>query len=132
MKREGKLAIGAAIAAGVGYVAGLLSAPRSGKRTRKKLAKSANQAKIDSEKQLKKLYGELNVLLSDADAKLKKAKKGAAAELKKRVAAAKDTKEKVKLILSALHSGEADDPDLQKMIAEAKNAKADLAKFLKK
>lgn len=132
MKKEGKWALGAAAAAGVGYVIGILSAPRSGWRTRQKLAKSASNARIDGEKQLKKLYTELNVMLSDADKKLKKAKEGADKELKKQVASAKKTKEKIKLLLSALHNGDAEDPDLKVMLDEAKKAKANLAKFFKK
>lgn len=132
MRKESKWAMGTGVAAGLGYVIGILSAPRSGWRTRKKLAKSAARARIDGEKQLKKLYSELNVQLNEADGKLKKAKKGADKELKKQVASAKKTKEKLKLILSAIHNGDAEDPDLKKMITEAKKAKTNLSKFLKK
>ncbi|HET7673007.1 MAG TPA: YtxH domain-containing protein [Candidatus Saccharimonadales bacterium] len=132
MKKDRKWALGAASAAGIGYLIGILSAPRSGWRTRKKLAKSANKAKIDGEKQLKKLYSELNVLLSDADKKLKKKKEGAQTELKKQVASANKTKQKARILLSALHNGDAEDPDLKEMLAEIKKAKANLGKFFKK
>ncbi|HYF96633.1 MAG TPA: hypothetical protein VD947_01185 [Patescibacteria group bacterium] len=132
MRKEGKVAIGAITAAAAGYVAGVLSAPRSGWRTRKKLAKSASKARIDGEKQLKKLYSELNNLLDEADKKLAKAKKGANQELRKQVTSAKKTKQKSKLILSALHNGDAEDPDLKKMVIEAKKAKQNLTKFIKK
>lgn len=132
MKKESKWAIGAVFAAGAGYVAGILSAPRSGKRTRQKLAKSANKARIDGEKQLKKLYSELSANLAEAEKKLKNAKAGANQELKKQVASAKKTKEKAKLLLSALHNGDAEDPELKEMLIEAKKAKNNLAKFFKK
>lgn len=132
MKKEGKIAIGAITAAAAGYVAGVLSAPRSGWRTRKKLAKSASKARIDGEKQLKKLYSELSSLLDEADKKLGKAKKDANKELRKQVASAKKTKQKSKMILSALHNGDAEDPDLKKMVLEAKKAKQNLTKFIKK
>lgn len=132
MRKEGKIAIGAAVAAGVGYVAGVLSAPRSGWRTRRKLAKSAAKARIDGEKQLKKLYTDLSATLKEAEIRTKKTKLGANKEVKKQIAAAKKTKDKAKLLLSAIHNGEATDPDLKKMIAEAKKAKTNLAKFLKK
>ncbi len=132
MRKEGKWIIGASLAAGIGYVAGILTAPRSGWRTRKKIAKSASKARIDGEKQLKKLYSELSVQLAEAEKKLQSAKKGADKELRKQVESAKKTKEKTKLLLSALHDGDAEDPDLKKMLAEAKNAKANLAKFYKK
>ena len=132
MRKEGKWVIGASVVAGIGYIAGVLSAPRSGWRTRKKLAKSASKAKIDGEKQLKKLYSELSVQLSEAENTIKKAKKGTDKELKKQVISAKKTKEKAKQLLSALHNGDAEDPDLKKMVVEAKKAKTNLAKFLKK
>lgn len=132
MKKEGKWALGAAAAAGIGYFVGIVTAPRSGWRTRKKMANSANKARIDAEKQLKNLYTEINSLLSDADKKLKQAKKGANTELKKQVASAKKTKDKLKLLLSAIHNGDAEDPDLKVMLGEAKKAKANLAKFFKK
>ncbi len=132
MKKENKWALGAIAAAGIGYVAGILSAPRSGQRTRKKLSKSASKARIDGEKQLKNLYTDLNSMLADADKKLKQAKQGANSELKKQAAAAKKTKDKTKLLLSALHNGDAEDPDLKVMLEEAKKAKANLAKFFKK
>lgn len=132
MRKEGKWIIGSSVVAGIGYVAGILSAPRSGWRTRKKLAKSASKARVDGEKQLKKLYRELNVQLGEAEKAIKKAKKGSDKELKKQVANAKKTKEKAKLILSALRNGEAEDPDLKKVINDTKKAKVNLAKFLKK
>lgn len=132
MRKEGKIAIGAAVAAGVGYVAGVLSAPRSGWRTRRKLAKSASKARIDGEKQLKKLYTDLSANLKEVEIRAKKTKLGADKEVKKQIASAKKTKDKAKLLLSAIHNGEAADPDLKKMIIESKKAKANLAKFLKK
>ena len=132
MKREKKWALGTAAAAGVGYLIGILSAPRSGWRTRRKLANSANKARIDGEKQLKKLYSELNALLADADKKLKNTKKNARQGLKKQTVSANKTKQKAGLILSALHNGDAEDPDLKEMLAEIKKAKTNLKKFLKK
>ncbi len=132
MRKEGKWALGAIAAAGVGYVTGILTAPRSGFRTRKRLAKSASKARIDGEKQLKNLLKDLSAMIDETDKKIQKARKGANAEAKKQLASAKKTKEKTKLILSALHNGDAEDPDLKKTIAEAKKAKDNLSKFLKK
>ena len=132
MKKQGKWFVGTTVAAGIGYAIGLLSAPRSGWRTRRKIVKSANKAKIEGERQLKKLYAELNELLEDADKKLKKAKKNANKELKSQVSSTKKTRQKIKMILSAVHNGDAQDPDLKKVVAEGKKAKANLVKFLKK
>lgn len=130
MRKEGKLAIGAAVVAGIGYVAGVLTAPRSGWRTRRKLANSASKARVDSEKQLKQLHSDLRDLIKEGDAKIKNSK--ASKELKKQLENSKKTKQKVKMIISAIHSGEATDPDLKGMLEEAKKAKLNLSKFLKK
>lgn len=132
MKKSGKMALTAAAAAGVGYVSGLLSAPRSGKRTRSKIAKSASKTKTDAEKQLKKLHSELNETIKDAEKQLTKAKSKANDELKQSINSAKETKQKARMILSALHDGDADDPDLKKMVVEANKARIHLSKFVKK
>lgn len=131
-KKNKGLTLGALIAAGVGYLAGLLTAPKSGKETRKDIAKNASKAKTEGEKQLKKLYSELDVMVKKGDKQLKSAKSKANNELSKRMAAAKTTQKKVKLLLTALHDGDAEDPDLKAMIGEAKKAKSDLGKFIKK
>ena len=132
MKKGGKLAIGAVLVAAAGYVAGILSAPRSGRQTRKKLAKSASKARIDAEKQLKTLHGDLKNMINEGEGQLKKTKSKAAGEFKKQLDNSKKTKEKVKMLLSAIRSGEATDPDLKNMLGEAKKAKSNLAKFIKK
>lgn len=126
------VALGAVVAAGVGYAAGLLTAPKSGKDTRKDIAHSATKAKIKAEKQLKSLNTELNDLIDEGEAKVKKAKTKASAELKEAVAKAKAAKEKGREVLSAIHHGDADDPDLQKAIKEVQRAKKNLGKYLKK
>lgn len=132
MKKEGKFVIGAAVAAGVGYAVGVLTAPRSGWRTRQKIAVNASKAKTDAEKQLKQLHTDLSASIEKAESKLTSAKTTANQELKKSIASAKTAKNKTKLVLSALHSGEAPDPDLKKAIDQAKKAKSNLAKFYKK
>src|SRR5688572_13309660 len=119
MRKAARWLVGTGFVAAVGYVAGLLSAPRSGKRTRKRLAKSASRGRIEAEKQLKQLHSELNKLLDDADGQLKKVKTKANKELTAQIASTKKTRQKVKLLLSALHNGDAADPDLKKTVAEA-------------
>lgn len=131
-KNQRNLALGALLGAGIGYATGLLTAPRSGWRTRKKVAKSANKAKTDAEKQLKQLHTDLKASLGDAEKKLKSSKTKATKEFSTAVANAKVTKNKLKLVLTAIRNGDAEDPDLKEMISEAKNAKTNLGKFLKK
>ena len=64
------MATGALIAAGAGYLAGILTAPKSGKETRRDISK----ARSDSEKQLKKLHSDLNGLIKEAETKTKQAR----------------------------------------------------------
>jgi len=132
MRKESKLALGAALATGIGFVAGILSAPRSGWRTRQKLAKSASKARVDSEKQLKQLYSDLQNLIKESETRVKKSKIKVDKEFKKQLENSKKTRVKVKMLLSAIHGGEATDPDLKNMLLEAKNAKTNLSNFLKK
>jgi gas vesicle protein len=47
------------IAAGAGYLVGILTAPKSGRKTRSDIKKTASKAKTEGEKKLKKLHSEL-------------------------------------------------------------------------
>lgn len=120
------------LVAGAGYLTGILTAPKSGKETRHDIAKNASKARVDGEKQLKKLHSELNDLIKDGDELSKKARHKASDELKDAVEKAKSAKEKSREILSALHNGDADDPNLQAVLKEVKRAKTNLIKYLKK
>lgn len=121
----------AMIAAGAGYLGGLLSAPRSGKQTRDKLAKSASKAKTDGEKQLKKLYGEISDSIADVEKQVTKARSKANNERKEAVKTAREARDKAKLLLTAIRNGEADDPNLKSVLSEVKSAKTHLGKFVK-
>jgi gas vesicle protein len=50
-----KVAIGSAIAAGVGYLTGILTAPKSGKATRQDIKKATAKKAKEAEKELKKI-----------------------------------------------------------------------------
>lgn len=126
------VATGALLAAGAGYLAGILTAPKSGKETRQDIAKNASKARVDAEKQLKKMHSELGDLIKDGETASKKAGSKAKDELNTAVDKAKVAKDKAREILSALHDGDADDPNLQKALKEVKLAKSNLAKYLKK
>lgn len=132
MDKKEKYALGAVIAATAGYVAGILTAPKSGRQTRGDIAKNASKAKTEGEKQLKKLHSDLLDLIDKANKQSKKAGAKADKELKEAIASAKVAKEKARLLLSALHDGDADDPNLKAVVKEVSAAKENLAKFLKK
>lgn len=117
---------------GAGYLAGILTAPKSGKETRKDLSTAANKARIDAEKKLKKIHSELQVLIKDAETRRKTLKAKSKKELDEAITKAKVAKEKAREILSAIHHGDADDPNLQAALDEVKLAQKNLVAYLKK
>lgn len=131
-KRERKFAIGALVAAVVGYVAGILTAPKSGRETRQDIKDTAVKAKTEAERKLKQLHSELNNLIESAKKKAADLKSTAKKELNEAVSQAQEAKEKARDILSAVHEGDADDKDLQKAIKEVNSAIAHLKKYVGK
>lgn len=127
-----KIAVGAVFAAAAGYVAGILTAPKSGKETRKDIKDAAVKARSEAEKTLKKLYGELNELIEKGKNQTKKLNESAKTQLAGLLTQAQFAKEKVRVLISSVHEGDADDKDLQKAIDEAKKATEHLKTFLSK
>ena len=127
-----KFAIGAVIAAAAGYVAGILTAPKSGKETRKDIKDTAARTYTAAEKELKVLHTELSKLMDEAGKKAGELKGSAQKNLDKAVATAKVAKEKARELLSAVHEGDADDKDLDNAVKEAKKAVDHLKSYLKK
>lgn len=127
-----RLAIGGTIAAAAGYIAGLLTAPKSGKETRGDIKKATNESIAQAEKELKKLHTELGKVIDEA--RIKGDKMGAKAknDLAELIDQAKDTKEKVREVISAVHEGDAEDIDLKKAVKQANTALEHLREFLKK
>lgn len=131
-KRDRNVAIGTLIAAGIGYAAGVLTAPKSGRETRKDLQRTAIQAKKEAEKNFKGLHTELTKLIAAGkrqSAKLSATKK---AEFDKALAKATTAKKKVGEILSAIHEGEAEDKDLKSAVAEVNAAIEHLRIYIEK
>lgn len=126
-----KVAIGAIIAGAVGYIAGLLTAPKSGKETRQDIKDTANKFAREAEKKLKSLHTELGELIDKANQLLVKESGKAKAGLDKALAVAKENQLKVKEVISAIRNGETDQPELEKAIKEATKAKDHLAKYFK-
>jgi len=126
-----KLALGAVVGVVAGFLTGILTAPKSGKETREDIKNTANTAKREAEKKLKELHGELGDLVEKSKKVAATQGSKAKAELDKAVTKAQDARQKVKEVISALKSGETDEPELKKAIAEATKAKDHLAKFFK-
>jgi gas vesicle protein len=127
-----KIAIGGAIAAAAGYVAGLLTAPKSGKETRQDLKEAANRSFSEAERELKKLHTELGKGIDQAKKASEKLSGKAQGDLSELIEKAKDTKERAREVLSAIHEGSADDKDLDKAIKDANRALDHIRDYLKK
>ncbi len=131
-KRPGRLALGGLLLAGLGYLAGILTAPKSGKETRQDIQRKALQAKADAEKRLKNMHSELNDLIDEAKATAKNVTTRAKSGLDEAIIRAQEARDKVRVILSAFHEGEPEDKDLRKAMSEAKKAIDHLKKYVGK
>ena len=127
-----KFAIGTTVAAVAGYVAGILTAPKSGKETRADIKKGAQKGWKEAEKELKTLHTELSKLIDQTKTKAGKVSGKAKEEFDTVVSTAKTSKEKAREVLSALHEGSAEDKDLQKAIKDATKAIDHLRSYLAK
>jgi gas vesicle protein len=127
-----KFAVAAVVAAAAGYIAGILTAPKSGKETRTDIKDGVEHGVAEAEKQLKKLHTELNTVISEAKATSAELKGRAQEDLERATAAAQTVKEKARQLLSAVHEGDADDKELRKAIQDAGKAVEHLKSFLKK
>lgn len=131
-KRRSNVAIGALFIAGLGYAAGILTAPKSGKETRDDLQRAALKAKTDAETKLKKLHGELDTLIEEGKTRAKDINNSARGEYVDVLGKAQFAKQKARELLSALHEGETQDKDLKKAIDEVTQAIDHLKTYLKK
>ena len=127
-----RLAVGSTVAAVAGYVAGILTAPKSGKETRGDIKDTADKGFAEAEKDLKKLHTELDKTIKEAKVASDKAGVKAKKELGELIDKAKDTKEKAREVLSAIHEGDAEDKDLKKAVKDAGNSIKHLRQYLKK
>lgn len=126
-----KFALSAIIGGLTGYLAGILTAPQSGKDTRDDIADKAGDIKYTAEEQLQNLSDELKDLIKDTKTKTVALSSQAREEFNEAVVKAKDAQNKAGTVLKAVKAGKADDPQLNKAIKQAKQAQKNLAKYLK-
>lgn len=112
----------------LGYALGVITAPRSGKQTRRRIKKSTKKSVRDIERDLKTVYSQtkatLNIVAKDnpeVTAKIKNAKE-----------AAQKSQSKVKNLLSAIHGQDNVDDDLEAALKDAKSVLQDLKQFITK
>lgn len=132
MGKAKKFALGTLFAAAAGYIAGVLTAPKSGKETREDIKETAVKGKTEAEKQLKKLHTELNTILGQAKEQANDLKGKAREDFEVAVQRTQSMKDKAREMLSAFHEGDADDKDLRKAIDDANKAIEHLRKYLTK
>lgn len=125
----GKFALGALIAAAVGYVAGILTAPKSGKETRADIKQAAETSIAEVKKRLAQLQDEISELTVSAKSQLDVVTGKAKEELGKAVEAASHAKEKIARVVK---NGKSSDKDLDKALKEAQAAVDHLKSFLTK
>lgn len=126
-----KIAVGSIIAGAVGYVAGILTAPKSGKETREDISERAGAAKDGAMNELKLLDIELREMIKTTKVKTIALSSSARAEFNEAVIKAKDAQNKASQVLKAAKKGQAEDPDLNKAVKQAKQAAKNLRKYLK-
>ncbi|HEX5395411.1 MAG TPA: YtxH domain-containing protein [Candidatus Saccharimonadales bacterium] len=126
-----KIAVGALVAGAAGYVAGILTAPKSGKETRDDITEKAGDIKDEGLDKLQDLRDELEDLLDTAKSKTVALSAKSREEFNEAVVAAKDAKNKAGMVIKAFRAGEADDPELNKAIKQAKQAQKNLSRYFK-
>jgi gas vesicle protein len=125
-----KFAIGAAITGLLGYLVGILTAPKSGKETREDIRDRAYETYGAAEKELKKLHTELVDLIDEATDRVTEFRNRK--DVKAALQNGHDARQKAREVLSTLHDGEANDKDLKKAISDATKAIEHLRDFLRK
>jgi gas vesicle protein len=127
-----KFAIFAGLAALVGYLAGILTAPKSGKETREDIKNAAQKGVSEAEKQLKKTLAELSDRMDELKKQGEKLGDRAAKEINILVERGKIARDKAREVLSAIHEGDADDEDLKEAVTQATEALDHLKDYLRK
>jgi gas vesicle protein len=125
-----KIAIGAAITGLIGYLVGILTAPKSGKETREDIKDKAFETYSVAEKELKKLHTELVDLIDEATDRVSEFRNRK--DVKDALDRGNDARQKAREVLSTLHDGEANDKDLKRAISDATKAIEHLRDFLRK
>jgi gas vesicle protein len=132
-KTDGKSVLAAVvIGAAAGYVAGILTAPKSGKETRADIKNAADKYVAEAQAKLQTIREDVSNLIEEATEKAKRYSEKGKKEVAQLVDKAKTAQFKAREVLGAVKNGEADDAELQKAVEDANKAKEHLAEYLKK
>lgn len=130
-----KVAVSLLLGLAAGYVAGVLTAPKSGKETRQDIKEVANKAYRQAEARLKEAYSDLSDLVEIGTNKAHEFSAKGREQFNKLSAQAVAAQLKLKSALSDLRNRGQDamaDEDLQSAIESAQEAKDHLKDFLSK
>ena len=127
-----KIVIVSGVAALSGYLAGILTAPKSGKETREDIKKAGLHGMSEAERQLKLVSSELNDVLDEVKVRSATLGDKAGKELGELSVKAKSARNKAREVLSAIHEGDAQDSDLKEAVKGANEALQHLRAYLKK
>lgn len=133
MSKNKKFGLGLLIGAVAGAIAGLLTAPKSGKETRDDLKNKAGEMKGSAERKLKEAHKELGKLSDQAKAEAVKLKGKAQSEMNDLAKKADDLKEKVKAAITSIKSGDDDNDDatIEQLLKDLKALQSKITKKLK-
>ncbi len=106
-----KLGLGIVIGSVVGVIAGLLTAPKSGKETREDIKKRAQEVKGSLERKLKDAHKELGTLSEELKEKAKTVQGKAKEELNELAKKADELKERTKAAITSIKSGDDEDDE---------------------
>ncbi len=120
------------LAALSGYLAGVLTAPKSGRETRDDLKNAGRRGLSDAEKQLKNVLTALGEVMDEVKVRGATVGDRAGKELEQLTEKAKQARGKAREVLSAIHEGDAQDKDLKEAVSQANQALSHLRAYLKK
>lgn len=111
MAKDKKFGLGILIGAIAGVIAGLLTAPKSGKETRQDIKNKAGEIKGTAERKLKEAHKELDKLSNEAKARAKDLQGKAKDEMDAYAKKADELKERVKSAITSIKSGDDDNDE---------------------
>lgn len=126
-----KVATGLLIAGLAGYVAGIMTAPKSGKETRDDIKNGANRAVDAVEEKYLNLREDIDDLIEIATDKMVSTRGRAKDQLDDAIFGAKEARRKATTVAKAFKNGEADEPELNRAMKQLKDAKKNLTRYLK-
>ncbi|HUY52962.1 MAG TPA: YtxH domain-containing protein [Candidatus Dormibacteraeota bacterium] len=121
----------AILGSSLGYLAGLLTAKKSGANTRKDISDASKEIQKKAETTASNLYKELSGAIEQAEVKIDKGKLSVRNNLYRATTRANKVKSQANEILMAIKNGNADDKDLQKSVDSIKSAIKNLKNYLK-